>query len=123
MDPTNEKTKPVKKKASQNPNSQVPIPIMQIFVGNTAYDVDSSTSVEALKLQIENNEFVPAGMISLVNGSDVLVDGSLESHGIEEDDTLEMRMAVQSGMRKKWRKKRMRRLRRKRRKMRQRGHR
>mmetsp|Transcript_20582 Transcript_20582/g.22983 ORF Transcript_20582/g.22983 Transcript_20582/m.22983 type:complete len:157 (+) Transcript_20582:215-685(+) len=94
---------------------------MQIFVGTNAYEVDPSTSVEALKLQIENAEFVPAGMISLMNGADTLMEGSLESNGVEEDESLEMRMAVNSGMRKKWRKKRMRRLRRKRRKMRQRA--
>lgn len=80
---------------------------MQIFVGATPYDVDPSMSVQALKLQIENEEFVPAGMISLMNGTDLLLDGSLESHGIADEDSLEMRMAVESGMRKKWRKKRM----------------
>jgi small subunit ribosomal protein S27Ae len=94
---------------------------MQIFVGSTAYEVDAATSVEALKLQIENAEFVPAHQICLMNGANVLESGSLESNGIEEDDTLEMRMAVNAGMRRKWRKKRMRRLRRKRRKMRQRA--
>mmetsp|Transcript_16288 Transcript_16288/g.26500 ORF Transcript_16288/g.26500 Transcript_16288/m.26500 type:complete len:96 (+) Transcript_16288:189-476(+) len=94
---------------------------MQIFVGSTAYEVDPATSVEALKLQIENAEFVPSHQICLMNGADVLEGGSLESNGIEEDDTLEMRMAVNAGMRRKWRKKRMRRLRRKRRKMRQRA--
>jgi hypothetical protein len=47
-----------------------------------------------------------------MNGADILEGGSLESNGIEEDDALEMRMAVSAGMRKKWRKKRMRRLRR-----------
>lgn len=94
---------------------------MQIFVGSNAYEVDASTSVEALKLQIENAEFVPAHQICLMNGADVLEAGSLESNGVESDDSLEMRMAVTSGMRKKWKKKRMRRLRRKRRKMRQRA--
>ncbi|OEU13342.1 hypothetical protein FRACYDRAFT_269778 [Fragilariopsis cylindrus CCMP1102] len=94
---------------------------MQIFVGSTAYEVDPATSVEALKLQVENAEFVPSQMLCLMRGSDMLVEGSLESNGIEEDESLDMRMAVNSGMRKKWRKKRMRRLRRKRRKMRQRA--
>merc|ERR1712176_1288805 len=94
---------------------------MQIFVGSTAYEVDPSTSIESLKLQIENAEFVPSHQICLMNGADVVEGGSLESHGIEGDDSLEMRMAVTSGMRKKWKKKRMRRLRRKRRKMRQRA--
>ena len=94
---------------------------MKIFVGSTAYEVDAVTSVEQLKLQIENAEFIPSHQICLMNGADVLEDGSLESNGIEEDDSLEMRLAVSAGMRKKWRKKRMRRLRRKRRKMRQRA--
>merc|ERR1712003_218346 len=97
------------------------ITTMQIFVGSTAYEVDPATSVEALKLQIENAEFVPSHQICLMNGNDILAEGSLESNGVEEDDSLEMRMAVNSGMRKKWKKKRMRRLRRKRRKMRQRA--
>jgi hypothetical protein len=79
---------------------------MKIFVGSTAYEVDPVTSVEALKLQIENVEFVPSHQICLMNGADVLDRGSLESNGVEEDDTLEMRMAVNAGMRKKWRKKR-----------------
>lgn len=79
---------------------------MKIFVGSTAYEVDPVTSVEALKLQIENAEFVPAHQICLMNGADVLEGGSLESNGVEEDDALEMRMAVSAGMRKKWRKKR-----------------
>jgi small subunit ribosomal protein S27Ae len=94
---------------------------MQIFVGSTAYEVDPATSIESLKLQIENAEFVPSRQICLVNGVDVLEDGTLESNGIEDDDSLQMRLAVNSGMRKKWKKKRMRRLRRKRRKMRQRA--
>ena len=94
---------------------------MQIFVGSNAYEVDPATSVEALKLQVENAEFVPSHQISLVHGTTVLGEGSLESHGVEGDDSLEMRLAVTSGMRKKWKKKRMRRLRRKRRKMRQRA--
>merc|ERR1712083_695350 len=93
---------------------------MQIFVGSTAYEVDAATSVESLKLMIENAEFVPAHQLCLMNGATALEEGSLEANGVEEDDTLQMRMAVQAGMRKKWKKKRMRRLRRKRRKMRQR---
>jgi small subunit ribosomal protein S27Ae len=94
---------------------------MQIFVGSTAYEVDPATSVESFKLMIENAEFVPSAKICLMNGSDVLEGGSLDFNGIEEEDTLQMRLAVPAGMRKKWRKKRMRRLRRKRRKMRQRA--
>ena len=94
---------------------------MQIFVGSTAYEVDPATSVESFKLMIENAEFVPARQICLLSGANVLEGGSLEGNGVEEDDTLQMRLAVDAGMRRKWRKKRMRRLRRKRRKMRQRA--
>lgn len=94
---------------------------MQIFVNSTAYEVDAATSVESLKLMIENAEFVPSHQICLLNGADVLEAGSLEANGVEEEDSLQMRLAVNAGMRRKWRKKRMRRLRRKRRKMRQRA--
>jgi len=94
---------------------------MQIFIGSTAYEVDSATSLESLKAMIENKEFVPAGQIRLMAGGRVLDGGILEDYGVEEEDELVMALEVQAGMRKKWRKKRMRRLRRKRRKMRQRA--
>lgn len=94
---------------------------MKIFVNSNPYEVDEATSVETLKLMIENAEFVPAHQICLLNGADSIEGGSLEANGVEEEDTLQMRMAVNAGMRRKWRKKRMRRLRRKRRKMRQRA--
>lgn len=80
---------------------------MQIFVGSTAYEVDAATSIEALKLEIENREFVPAHKLCLVYGANTLEGGSLETNGVEQDDTLEMRMSVDAGMRRKWRKKRM----------------
>ena len=94
---------------------------MQIFVNSTAYQVDAATSVESLKLMIENKEFVPADLIQLVNEGSALEGGSLMANGVEGDDTLTMLLDVNAGMRKKWRKKRMRRLRRKRRRMRQRA--
>lgn len=93
---------------------------MQIFVGTTAYEVDTSTSVETLMLQIENREFLPAGSFCLraADGTILEASGLLE---VEEDEELALQLAVPAGMRKKWKKKRMRRLRRKRRKMRQRA--
>ena len=94
---------------------------MKIFVNSTAYEVDAGTSVESLKLMIENAEFIPSHQICLLNGADTLEEGTLDANGVEEEDTLLMRMFVNAGMRRKWRKKRMRRLRRKRRKMRQRA--
>ena len=94
---------------------------MQIFVGSTAYEVDSATSVESLKAMVENKEFVPAGQLRLSLDGKVLDFGSLELNGVSEEDELDMALEVQAGMRKKWKKKRMRRLRRKRRKMRQRA--
>jgi len=95
---------------------------MQIFIGTTAYDVDSATSCESLKAMIENKEFIPAHQIRLMAaGGTVLTEGTLEDYGVEDEDELVMALEVQAGMRRKWRKKRMRRLRRKRRKMRQRA--
>jgi small subunit ribosomal protein S27Ae len=99
---------------------------MQIFIAgqqgpSTSYQVEGTTSVEALKLMIENQEFVPAHLIRLVNGSTPLEGGSLAAAGVEDEDTLTLMLDVNGGMRKKWKKKRMRRLRRKRRKMRQRA--
>lgn len=93
---------------------------MQIFVGSTAYEVDSSTSVTTLMNQIENKEFLPKGSfcIRTPDGA-ILEEGSLLE--VEEDDELALQLAVPAGMRAKWKKKRMRRLRRKRRKMRQRA--
>uniref|UniRef100_A0A7S2LPW7 60S ribosomal protein L41 n=1 Tax=Leptocylindrus danicus TaxID=163516 RepID=A0A7S2LPW7_9STRA len=100
---------------------------MQIFVsypqGSTrAYEVDSDTSVESLKLMVENQTFIPSGLCRLVDAnSTTLTGGSLAAMGIEEDDTVTLMLDVEGGMRRKWRKKRMRRLRRKRRKMGQRA--
>lgn len=85
---------------------------MQIFVGSSTYEVDAATSVESLKLMIENREFIPSRQIRLVNGADVLEGGSLEANGVEEEDSIQLMLEVPAGMRKKWRKKRMRRLRR-----------
>ena len=98
---------------------------MQILIstatGQTAYNVESTTTIESLKAQIENKEFIPADLIRLVNGATTLTGGSLLANNVQDDDTLTMVLEVQGGMRKKWKKKRMRRLRRKRRKMRQRA--
>ena len=90
---------------------------MQIFVGSKAYEVDSSTTVETLMGQIENLEFLPADSFSLLKNGKILEGDEC----LEEDEELELTLAVPAGMRRKWRKKRMRRLRRKRRKMRQRA--
>jgi len=94
---------------------------MQIFIQSKAYTVEPTTSVDGLKAMIENNEFLPANLIRLVNGNNVLEGGSLLGNGVAEDDSLSLMLEVPGGMRAKWRKKRMRRLRRKRRKMRQRA--
>jgi len=94
---------------------------MQIIISQRAYEVESTTLVSELKAQIENQEFVPADMIRLLNGDDELVEGTLAGNGVEEDEELDLMLGVLGGMRAKWKKKRMRRLRRKRRKMRQRA--
>lgn len=78
---------------------------MQIFVKcggeATAYDVDPSMSVEALKNEIENKEFIPSSLISLANNSGVIAGGSLAGNDIEDSDELELVLEVQGGMRKK----------------------
>lgn len=79
---------------------------MQIFVGTKAYEVDAADSVESLKAQIENKEFIPATQIRLMNGGKVLEGGSLEGNGVEDEDELVVALEVQAGMRRKWRKKR-----------------
>ena len=99
---------------------------MQIFVQYpsgpaTSYEVDATTSVEALKSMIENKDFLPSSLIHLVNGANAVEGGTLAGNGVEDEDTLSLLLDVTGGMRKKWKKKRMRRLRRKRRKMRQRA--
>ena len=94
---------------------------MQIFVGDTAYQVDATASVESLKLMVENREFIPSHLVRLVSGDAELLEGTLAGNGVEEDEELELCLEIPGGMRAKWRKKRMRRLRRKRRKMRQRA--
>lgn len=85
---------------------------MQIFVATnsatTAYAVDQTTSVEALKSMIENKEFLPAHLIRLVNGSQELEGGTLLGNGVQDEDTLSLLLEVPGGMRGKWRKKRMR---------------
>ena len=74
----------------------------------------TAATVDELKLAIENDTFVPSGMISVVSSGKVL-------GGLLDEDEVEVVLNCDAGMRAKWRKKRMRRLRRKRRKMRQRA--
>jgi hypothetical protein len=92
---------------------------MQIFVGSNVYEVDAATTVEALMYQIENKEFIPVGSFALIGSAGTPLE--LEDLLGEEEQELELTLAVPAGMRAKWKKKRMRRLRRKRRKMRQRA--
>lgn len=73
--------------------------IMQILVGTTAYAVDPACEVDALKLAIENREFIPASRIRLMIGGRVLEGGTLEGNGVEEDDELVLGLEVPSGMR------------------------
>jgi len=77
---------------------------MHIFIGETAYQVDATASVESLKLVVENREFIPSGQFRLVNGCEVLEGSSLEANGVSDGDELQMVLEVPAGMRKKWRK-------------------
>ena len=97
---------------------------MQIFVRSLeetfTVSLPENASLNDLKNQIEDVEFVPASMQRIVFGEHTLVSGSLAGCLVDAD-TVELQVGVDGGMRAKWRKKRMRRLRRKRRKMRQRA--
>jgi len=99
-------------------------PRMQVFVrgiaGTYSVELESSATVADLKAAIEDVEFIPADIQRVVcNG--LTLTGSLAECGVVSQDSVEMILDVNGGMRAKWRKKRMRRLRRKRRKMRQRA--
>jgi hypothetical protein len=59
---------------------------MQIWIGATAYEVDAGMSVETLKAHVENKEFIPAGQMCLVSNGKLLIDGTLEGNGIQDED-------------------------------------
>jgi ubiquitin-small subunit ribosomal protein S27Ae len=97
---------------------------MKVFVRsleNTfAVEIPEGAFLSDLQAAIEDVEFIPKHLQRIVKDSEPLAEGSL-SEVLAEDDTVTLLMAVNGGMRAKWRKKRMRRLRRKRRKMRMRA--
>ena len=96
---------------------------MQIFVRSLketfSVNLPENATLNDLKNSIEDVELIPSSVQRIVLGGQTLVSGSLA--GLQEEDTVELQVGVDGGMRAKWRKKRMRRLRRKRRKMRQRA--
>lgn len=95
---------------------------MQIFVRsleNTfVVSVEQGATLKDLKAAIEDVEFLPAHLQRISKDSASLTEGNLD---LLDCDTVVLNIAVDGGMRAKWRKKRMRRLRRKRRKMRMRA--
>ena len=98
---------------------------MQVFVRSVAAEpilvnLPVGATVNDLKAAIEDVEFIPAHMQRIVYASSSLTSGKV-AEIVPECATVEMEIAVDGGMRLKWRKKRMRRLRRKRRKMRMRA--
>lgn len=98
---------------------------MQIFVQSglaepVLVNLPAGATVKDLKEAVEDVEYVPAHMQRLVHGSIVLSSGLLYPV-VGESSTVVLEVAIDGGMRAKWRKKRMRRLRRKRRKMRMRA--
>ena len=82
--------------------------------------IEEDATINDLKEEIENLEFIPIELQRLVYGTTILSIGKVFSI-LQEDDTVTLNLNINGGMRAKWRKKRMRRLRRKRRKMRQRA--
>ena len=112
--------------------------MVQIFVksleNTLTFDVDPNTSIEGLKMMVEEAEFLPAEAQRLVCNSEPCEAGSLAECGIEGGMTVTVMLDVVGGAHKnnpwkkssakfrwKWKKKRTRRLMRKRRKMRQRA--
>lgn len=73
-------------------------------------------TVKDLKTAIEDVEFLPAHLQRISKDS-----AAAECFELVDGDSVVLNIAVDGGMRAKWRKKRMRRLRRKRRKMRMRA--
>eukprot|EP01038_Epipyxis_sp_PR26KG_P004201 gene4201-5974_t len=97
---------------------------MQIFVRSVqntfVVNLEEGATLKDLKEAIEDVEFVPTQLQNIVKGSTSLTEGCLDNV-LQDSETVTLLMAVDGGMRAKWRKKRMRRLRRKRRKMRMRA--
>lgn len=99
---------------------------MQIFVRSKegqqplVVELSAQATVHDLKASIEDKEFIPSAIQRLVYGSEVLSAG-LMYELVPDMGEVVLEIAVDGGMRAKWRKKRMRRLRRKRRKMRMRA--
>lgn len=79
---------------------------MQIFINETAYEVDAGLSVDSLKAMIENREFIPADQIRLTSAGKILEFGTLGANGVADEDELAVALEVEAGMRRKWRKKR-----------------
>ena len=78
----------------------------QIFINETAYEVDAGLSVDSLKAMIENREFIPADQIRLTSAGKILEFGTLGANGVADEDELAVALEVEAGMRRKWRKKR-----------------
>lgn len=97
---------------------------MQIFLHSAGVkhlmELPEGATVADLKAQIEDQEFIPAHLQTIIFSSTKLSAGSLAEQVPEAADIF-LQLGVDGGMRAKWRKKRMRRLRRKRRKMRMRA--
>lgn len=84
---------------------------------NFTLDMDPEDSINDLKYQIENREFIPANVMNLYCNSKIVDYGCIKDN-FTELDHITILLELKGGMRAKWRKKRVRRLKRKRRKMR-----
>ena len=80
-------------------------------------EMDPEDSINDLKYQIEDREFIPAEVMNLYCGTKFVEYGLIKDN-LEELDRITIMLELKGGMRAKWRKKRVRRLKRKRRKMR-----
>tara|TARA_Y100000389_G_C17470062_1_gene529561 strand:+ start:7203 stop:7517 length:315 start_codon:yes stop_codon:yes gene_type:complete len=103
---------------------------MSIFDKIQVYDLDKFTTIEQLKDIIDDKEFIPTNLQTLLCSSKILHTGTIEDNNIEECSVITLTFSLMGGtrykksssqMRWKWRKKRMRRLQRQRRRMRNRA--
>eukprot|EP01039_Chlorochromonas_danica_P006280 gene6280-6923_t len=98
---------------------------MQIFVHSAGVrhlvEMAEDATVADLKAQIEDQEFIPGHLQTIVYSSTKLASSGKLAELVPEAADVFLQIGVDGGMRAKWRKKRMRRLRRKRRKMRMRA--
>ena len=83
-------------------------------------EINEEDSTNNLREKIEDIEFIPSNLQTLIVGTRILEEGILRNV-IEDGELISLSIDLKGGMRKKWKKKRTRRLQRLRRKQRMRS--